>query len=319
MLTLRLKRDVNVPVSRLVLKASSGTHIYFDSETAAGKEEFELSPLQMTGDGTDQTASLLKLVDTELPRSLAEIVGNTYTFQLKLKDFNFTSKHQTFTISGVFPSRELAPVPAFVVNVPEASQPEVVATGSDVKVDNTCSVTEAPSTSDGSLAGRTESAIFIRFSEQSVFYEVAETNEPIQKESFRFRKYDELMSLANTDTKTHLLASINYLKKVCGFDEGSSSAPTKYNGVKKIESIPLSELKSHVLTASPEMYMTAEFVAFDSEMTRFTNVNVIHSSVRANEDDQDIQELALPQSLPSQPLPIQLLIKTSELHSVPHL
>ncbi|KAL0754047.1 hypothetical protein Bca101_091715 [Brassica carinata] len=83
-------------------------------------------------------------VDTELPRSLAEIVGNTYTFQLKLKDFNFTSKHQTFTISGVFPSRELAPAPAFVVNegaqVPEASQPEVVAMGSDVKVDNTWSV-----------------------------------------------------------------------------------------------------------------------------------------------------------------------------------
>uniref|UniRef100_A0A0D3DVD8 Uncharacterized protein n=1 Tax=Brassica oleracea var. oleracea TaxID=109376 RepID=A0A0D3DVD8_BRAOL len=122
------------------------------------------------------------------------------------------------------------------------------------------------------------------------------------------------------------VASINYLKKVCGFDEGSSSAPTKYNGVKKIESIPLSELNSHVLTASPEMHMTAEFVAFDSEMTRLTNVNVIHSSVRAvgvsqlmNEGDQDIQELALPQSLPSQPLPIQLLIKTSELHSVPHL
>ncbi|KAG2259012.1 hypothetical protein Bca52824_078306 [Brassica carinata] len=48
------------------------------------------------------------------------------------------------------------------------------------------------------------------------------------------------------------VASINYLKKVCGFDEGSSSAPTKYNGVKKIESIPPSELNSHVLTASPE-------------------------------------------------------------------
>ncbi|WZY88632.1 hypothetical protein YC2023_045367 [Brassica napus] len=78
-------------------------------------------------------------VDTELPRSLAEIVGNTYTFQLKLKDFNFTSKHQTFTISGVFPSRELAPAPEGA-QVPEASQPEVVTTGSDVKVDNTCSV-----------------------------------------------------------------------------------------------------------------------------------------------------------------------------------
>lgn len=30
-----------------------------------------------------------------------------------------------------------------------------------------------------------------------------------------------------------------------------------------------------------QMHMTAEFVAFDSEMTRLTNVNVIHSSVRA--------------------------------------
>lgn len=30
-------------------------------------------------------------------------------------------------------------------------------------------------------------------------------NEPIQKECFRFQKYDELMSLANTDTITHLL------------------------------------------------------------------------------------------------------------------
>lgn len=36
-------------------------------------------------------------VDAELPLSLAEIVGNTYTFQLRLKDFNFTSKYQTFT------------------------------------------------------------------------------------------------------------------------------------------------------------------------------------------------------------------------------
>lgn len=50
-----------------------------------------------------------------------------------------------------------------------------------------------------------DAPVFIRFSEQSVFYEVAEMNEPIQKECFRFQKYDELMSLANTDTITHLL------------------------------------------------------------------------------------------------------------------
>ena len=56
-------------------------------------------------------------VDTELPRSLADIVGKTYTFQLKLDDFNFSSKHQTFTISRIFPERLLAPMPAFVVAV----------------------------------------------------------------------------------------------------------------------------------------------------------------------------------------------------------
>ncbi|CAN6933556.1 unnamed protein product [Brassica oleracea] len=33
-------------------------------------------------------------IETELPRSLAEIVWYIYTFQLKLKNFNFTSKHQ---------------------------------------------------------------------------------------------------------------------------------------------------------------------------------------------------------------------------------
>ncbi|KAL0656489.1 hypothetical protein Bca4012_077073 [Brassica carinata] len=64
---------------------------------------------QIVGIGVDAQ------VDTELPQSLADIVGKTYTFQLKLKDFNFSSKHQTFTISRIFPERLLAPMPAFVV------------------------------------------------------------------------------------------------------------------------------------------------------------------------------------------------------------
>ena len=34
-------------------------------------------------------------VDTDIPRSLADIVGNTYIFQLRLKDSNFTANHQT--------------------------------------------------------------------------------------------------------------------------------------------------------------------------------------------------------------------------------
>ena len=52
-----------------------------------------------------------------MPRPLADLVGRTYTFQLKLKDFNFTPNHQTFTISRIFPQRELAPNPTFAVSV----------------------------------------------------------------------------------------------------------------------------------------------------------------------------------------------------------
>ncbi|CAF2151601.1 unnamed protein product [Brassica napus] len=44
-------------------------------------------------------------VDVHLPRSFADIVRNTYTFQLKLKDFNITANHQTFTISRIFHAR----------------------------------------------------------------------------------------------------------------------------------------------------------------------------------------------------------------------
>ena len=55
-------------------------------------------------------------VDTELPRTLTVIVGNTYTFQLKLTDFNFTANHQTFTISRMFAAPEIAPTPSFAVS-----------------------------------------------------------------------------------------------------------------------------------------------------------------------------------------------------------
>ncbi|WZY81798.1 hypothetical protein YC2023_028182 [Brassica napus] len=90
-------------------------------------------------------------VDTELHRSLAEIVGKTYTFH-KLNDFNFALKHQTFTISRIFPERELAPMPAFVIplvpflnegaNAPEEALHEVVAPGTEEKDANTCNVAE---------------------------------------------------------------------------------------------------------------------------------------------------------------------------------
>ncbi|CAN6803946.1 unnamed protein product [Brassica oleracea] len=101
-------------------------------------------------------------VYTDMPRSLADSVGNTYIFQLRMKDSNFTANHQTFTISRIVPARELAPMPTFAVSegvkVPEAALPGAVAPGSDVRDVNTCKVAEQATTPDGSLSGRLPAA-----------------------------------------------------------------------------------------------------------------------------------------------------------------
>ncbi|XP_033137294.1 uncharacterized protein LOC103838187 isoform X2 [Brassica rapa] len=74
-------------------------------------------------------------VDIDLPRSLANLVGSTYTFQLRLKDFNFGPNHRSFTISRIFPARDLAPKPTFSEGGEDTDQslPQSVATGLDVR------------------------------------------------------------------------------------------------------------------------------------------------------------------------------------------
>ncbi|CAG7896649.1 unnamed protein product [Brassica rapa] len=114
---------------------------------------FDTKVTKLTGIEASEAAHIV--VDTDLPRSLADIVGSTYTFQLRLKDFNFTANHQTFTISLIFPARELAPMPTFAegVQVPEADTP-----GSYARLANTCKVAEQATTSDVSLPGRLAAA-----------------------------------------------------------------------------------------------------------------------------------------------------------------
>ncbi|KAH0923802.1 hypothetical protein HID58_023820, partial [Brassica napus] len=102
-------------------------------------------------------------IETELPRSLAEIVWYIYTFQLKLENFNFTSKHQNLHHFSRFSlARACICASLCCAKVSEAVQPEVVANRSYAKVNKTCCVTEAPSIFDGSLAGRTSSCCFGR-------------------------------------------------------------------------------------------------------------------------------------------------------------
>ncbi|RID68697.1 hypothetical protein BRARA_C00840 [Brassica rapa] len=88
---------------RVALSVSDNTDtasfLAFDTEMAKLTNLQASEAAQIVGIGVDAQ------VDTELPQSLADIVGKTYTFQLKLNDFNFSSKHQTFTISRIFPER----------------------------------------------------------------------------------------------------------------------------------------------------------------------------------------------------------------------
>ncbi|KAL0727821.1 hypothetical protein Bca4012_023914 [Brassica carinata] len=88
--------------------------------------------------------------DDVLASEAAQIVGigvnaQVDTFQLKLNEV--TSNHQNFTISRIFPTRELAPIPAFIGGV---QVPEAVAPGLDARVVNAGKVAEQASTSDGS-------------------------------------------------------------------------------------------------------------------------------------------------------------------------
>nr|VDD55807.1 unnamed protein product [Brassica oleracea] len=99
-------------------------------------------------------------VDVDLPRPLADIVGNTYTFQLKLKDFNFTASHQTFTISRIFPAQELAPIPTLEVSadVTEPALLQNVAAGPEGIAAITSSIAAPSPEADGTFSQREEVA-----------------------------------------------------------------------------------------------------------------------------------------------------------------
>ncbi|CAN6882598.1 unnamed protein product, partial [Brassica oleracea] len=80
---------------------------------------FDMEMVKLTNIQASEAVQILGVgvdahVEDELPQFVADIVGKTFTFQLKLGEFNFTSKHQTFTISRIFTERQHAPLPAFV-------------------------------------------------------------------------------------------------------------------------------------------------------------------------------------------------------------
>ncbi|CAH8286478.1 unnamed protein product [Eruca vesicaria subsp. sativa] len=94
-------------------------------------------------------------VDIDLPQSPADIVGSTYTSQLRLKDFSFTANPPNLYHFHHISARELTPMPTLAEGV---QVPEAVAPGSDSGLANTCKVAEQATTSDVSLLGRLTAA-----------------------------------------------------------------------------------------------------------------------------------------------------------------
>ncbi|KAG5380360.1 hypothetical protein IGI04_028202 [Brassica rapa subsp. trilocularis] len=50
-------------------------------------------------------------------KCLTEIENRTFTFQLKLTEFNITSKHQSLTISRIFEKHQRPPLPSFAEQI----------------------------------------------------------------------------------------------------------------------------------------------------------------------------------------------------------
>ncbi|KAG5412015.1 hypothetical protein IGI04_008334 [Brassica rapa subsp. trilocularis] len=59
------------------------------------------------------------------------------------------------------------------------------------------------------------SPVSIRFRDETVFVEVAETIHPIPTESFRFSNSDQLMLLHNTNTESQVSLSLTAPRTVC--------------------------------------------------------------------------------------------------------
>ncbi|KAG2243940.1 hypothetical protein Bca52824_094225 [Brassica carinata] len=134
---------------RVILSVSDDTgaaaFLGFDTEVASLTHVLASDAAQIVGMGTNAQ------VDIDLPRSLANLVGSTYTFQLRLKDFNFSPNHQTFTIYRIFPARELTPKPTFAEGgeVTDPALPQSVAPGSDVRAGITNNVADQLTEADG--------------------------------------------------------------------------------------------------------------------------------------------------------------------------
>ncbi|CAN6977499.1 unnamed protein product, partial [Brassica rapa subsp. trilocularis] len=82
---------------RLFLNGTSGTHIYFDSETDAGKERHT----QLFGDGSNQTSSSSKLIHAQKLEALTISELNQYVLSADPQVIERNIFNQSAKITGI--------------------------------------------------------------------------------------------------------------------------------------------------------------------------------------------------------------------------
>ncbi|CAH2065592.1 unnamed protein product, partial [Thlaspi arvense] len=79
-------------------------------------------------------------IQKELSRVIKDIVGKNFTFQLKLYEYNFTSKDKPFTISRIFETHECLRTPTFVSpdgdDMPGDNMPGIICESSKYSTDH---------------------------------------------------------------------------------------------------------------------------------------------------------------------------------------
>ncbi|KAG2240335.1 hypothetical protein Bca52824_090825 [Brassica carinata] len=111
-------------------------------------------------------------------------------------------------------------------------------------------------------------AISIRLNDLTKLEDLTETTAMIRAEKFRVRNYEQIIALANTnmdqpgicsvpfpqcDLGTHFYFDNECLATETGSQDASTSTSIKYGGVKKNETVTLTELNTYILNSPSQV------------------------------------------------------------------
>ncbi|KAG2299233.1 hypothetical protein Bca52824_035705 [Brassica carinata] len=113
-------------------------------------------------------------------------------------------------------------------------------------------------------------AISIRLNDLTKLEDLTETTAMIRTEKFRVRNYEQIIALANTNMDQPVC-------RLAGSQDASNSTSIKYGGVKKNETVTLTELNTYILN-SPSQKFISRTKTQSSEIHDTTDVSSCFSA-----------------------------------------